>query len=197
MQELVLPILLGLQLLLLMRQSLLLLRPLCDLSLNSSIRANAWLRPTYIQRIRRHGSGASITFLLILSLLFFSPSLFALFNTHKILLVLGAVWASIHFTALIATGFRHFSGLAFSSRDAGPADFGRRWPFWPDGMLWLCELGYLGLLYMGFCSYKPRFTLCNGYKNHIFGHAAIRLLAELEKAREKQTAGLLCKIHGA
>ena len=155
MQEPVLAVLLGLQLLLLMRQSLLLLRPLCDLPSNPPTRVNAWRHPTYIQRIRRHGSGAALTFLLILSLLFFSPSLFALFSTHKILLVLSAVWAIIHFSALIATGFRHFSGLAFSSRDAGPADFGRRWPFWPDGILWLCELGYLGLLYLAFVLTSP------------------------------------------
>ena len=144
MQAPILPVLLGLQLLLLLRQSLLLLRPLCDLPATSET------KNTYMQRIRQHGSGAAIAFLLLLSLLFVSPSLFALLQSHTVWLSLAGIWALLHFAALLATGLRHFCGLAFSSRDAGPADFGRRLPFWPDGVLWLCELGYLGLLYLAF-----------------------------------------------
>ena len=165
MQAYLLPVLLGLQLLLLMRQSLLLLRPPCDVPAVTATKTER----TYMQRIRQHGSGAAAAFLLILSLLFASPSLFALLRTHTVWVSLAIIWAVIHFTALLATGLCHFCGLAFSSRDAGPADFGRRLPFWPDGVLWLCELGYQGLLYLAFV-----FSL-NGQNLHSAFRVAINL----------------------
>ncbi|WGK70041.1 hypothetical protein P0082_04050 [Candidatus Haliotispira prima] len=133
----------ALYLLLLLRQSLLLLRPVCD----RPDRRFSAIRPGYIQRIEQHGSGAALAALPLLGLLLSQPELPAVLLQHKIWLGAAIFWAVLSLAALTATRFQHFNSMAFSSRDAGPADFGRRWPYWPDGVLWLCEMFYLFLLY--------------------------------------------------
>ncbi len=135
--------------LLLLRQSLLLLRPLCDRPYRENSvpgRGDQWTN-SYLLRIRLHGSGAALAALPLLGLLLYRPPELALLIQRPAWLALAALWGTLGLSALVATRFQHFSGLLFSSRDASPADFGRRWPLWPDTALWLCEMLYLALVY--------------------------------------------------
>ncbi len=150
-------VLLILHFLLLLRQSMLLLRPQCDERLDRMMQRTILQRLrhyTFIRRIQLHGGGAALSALPLLVLLPYarqSPVWATFARQHYLWLALLGFWLLCSAIALAATRLQHFNGIAFSSRDAGPADFGRRWPNWPDKVLWLCELGYLGLLSAALC----------------------------------------------
>ncbi|MEM9424824.1 MAG: hypothetical protein AAF975_08570, partial [Spirochaetota bacterium] len=142
--------------LLLLRQSQLLLRPHHDPFIPGTDAQNyrkknrKESRPTFLYRVQLHGSGAALSMLPLLGLLFYKPTgrppdYFSLLS-HPIWPPLLIVQALISLPALVATGFKNFNSLVISSRNAGPADFGRRSPLWPDGILYLGELTYLALL---------------------------------------------------
>ena len=172
-------ILLAIHFALLLRQSLLLLRPQSDLLYNAqharpehetlalALATKIWavVKPkTLLKRIEHHGSGAALAALPLLLLLFYQPpkpiipktiGLSLLGNNGLMVLQwhpfkwwLFLLWFAVSFLALLATRLQHFNSLGISSRDTTPADFGRRWPLWPDGILWLCELVYLGFLFI-------------------------------------------------
>lgn len=140
---------------LLLRQSLLLLRPPHDPDLKTYRKKKSAI---FLKRCKLHGLGAGIALLPLLLLLLLSK-----FGTvtlagpmenpaQQFLSAALLCWLAV----LFGTRFSRYVGLCFSSRDSGIGDFGRRLPLYPDLVLCLLELSYLTGLWFYLFS-EPRY----------------------------------------